>query len=106
MQSPFGGGIIHLSTVANNGGNGGDRDDPSPAGAYHRQGERLGDDEEAVDRHVNDTPPLFFAHARKRAVINNAGIVDQDLDRAFFQQGLQACPHCLPVGDIETQGFG
>ena len=46
-------------------------------------GQRLRDVEEAVERNVDHAMPLRGAHSGKYRVVVNAGIVDQDLDRAL-----------------------
>ncbi len=63
---------------------------------------RLGRVEEPVHRHVDDAVPLRAAHARQHRIIVQAGIVDQDLDRAGLEQAIERPPGGLRVGDVEV----
>ena len=80
MQAGLGGGIIGLAAIAGHARQRGDVDDAAPAGAHHRQQQRLGHIEEALQAHVDHPPPLRRRHSGHGRVVVNAGVVNQYLN--------------------------
>jgi hypothetical protein len=50
--------------------------------------------------------PLFGRHAGENRVGVDAGVVDQNLDGAFFEQGFERGFGGGAVGDVEGDGLG
>jgi hypothetical protein len=77
-----------------------------PTRARHRQQQRLGDVEKAVQRHVDHPVPLLVGHAGHRRIVVDAGVVDHRMDGALGQQRVQRGARHAGVGNVERAGLG
>src|ERR1700683_2070136 len=83
--------------------NRGDADDPTPACPDHWQHEWLRYVEKTVHRDVDNSMPLLSGHPGKRRVIVNAGVVDENLDRAISEHPFESCAGGGGVRDIKGE---
>ncbi|KAG0765505.1 hypothetical protein G6F22_018003 [Rhizopus arrhizus] len=84
MHAGLGGGVVGLAVLALQAVDRADLDDPAPAAAAHALDDRAGDVEHRIEVGVDHIVPLVHAHAMEGGVTGDAGVVDQDLDRAQF----------------------
>ena len=95
-------GIIDLAILARLPVDRTDVDDPAPAAFLHARKGRLGEIETAAQIGPHHGVPVFVAHLQQRAVAGDAGIVDDDVDRAVFFCHLAAgILHRVEIADVE-----
>ena len=85
----------------------GDVDDPSPLARDHEARDGLGDEEHAVEISAHQLMPGFLRVILERSPTLDAGVVDQDVDRADL--GLDAFggfANLFAVGHVERGGVG
>src|SRR3546814_2479753 len=82
MHAGLGGGVVGLAVLALLAVDRTDLDDPAPLAFAHAFDHRAGDVEHRVEVGVDDLLPLLRAHLVEGAVAGDAGVVDQDVDRA------------------------
>ena len=76
------GGVVGLAVLALEAVDRTDLHDPAPLARAHALYHRTGDVEAGVEVGADDLVPLHRRHAMERGVARDAGVVDQDLDRA------------------------
>ena len=97
--------VVDLAAVAGDGRDRQNVDDPSSASTDHQQDQRPGDVQECDHGDVDDAVPLLAGHGGKDRVGIDAGIVDQDLDRAGGDEVRQRRRGRFAFGDVENDRF-
>src|SRR3546814_873068 len=82
VHAGLGGGVVGLAVLALLAVDRADLDDPAPLAFAHAFDHRAGHVEHRVEVGVDDLLPLLRAHLVEGAVAGDAGVVDQDVDRA------------------------
>src|SRR5690606_39484421 len=82
VHAGLGRGVVGLAVLALLAVDGTDLHDPAPLAVAHAVDHRAGDVEHRVEVGVDHVLPLFGGHLVEGAVAGDAGVVDQDVDRA------------------------
>src|SRR5262249_26634468 len=85
-QASVGGGVVGLPRVSRDAGNRDDVDDPSPVLVEHPAHDGLGHPEGALQIDVHHGVPVFFLEERKERVLDDAGVVDEDVGSAEIRR--------------------
>ncbi|MNO40622.1 hypothetical protein D3C76_307760 [compost metagenome] len=108
-QARLGSGIVALAEVAEDARTGRSHHDTAVAFITHDRPHGVGQAEGALDVNVLDQVPLLFGHLVERTVAQDAGVVDQDVNRTEdLKRGgddFVALGHRVVVGDsLATHG--
>src|SRR5690606_33866881 len=105
VDARFGGGIIDLAILARLAVDRPDIDDAAPAAFDHAGETGLGHVETAAQVDAHDVVPIVIAHPGEGAVAGDAGIVDDDIDRADLCRDAGAAVEAgLMVADVPFIG--
>ena len=107
MEAGLGGGIIGLTGITLHAGDGRDADDATPTLLGHRAHEALSPIECGGEISGDHVVPILVRHRHDEFVAGNAGVIDEDLDRAEFGVDLLArLGDRGGVGDVDLKGLG
>ena len=112
VNRSLGRGVVALASLALEAVDRGDVDDPAPTTRSHAFIDLLGHVEQAVQVGLDDRVPLLGAHLVEHGITGDAGVVDQNFNRADFRFDLLAhvgtgfkAGHVSQInGDIQTLG--